>query len=146
MNEPGLALAEHERPVGKLPDGPLVTRPETLLVQALVESGGTRLAGDLQETVVVVAAALGARPVTGGERGRFVEEEELRVAPRLLLLDAPAILELEPAGDPALDLESTHDRPVRIVQAASVAVDEPTRRVGDQLAERGDAVLQRHRR
>ena len=134
MNEPRLALAEQERPVGKLPDGALVTRPETLLVQALVESGGTRLAGDLQETVVVVAAALGARPVTGGERGRFVEEEELRVAPLLLLLDAAALLELEPAGDPTLDLESTHDGSVRIVQAPSVAVDEPTRGIDDQVA------------
>jgi hypothetical protein len=32
------------------------------------------------------------------------------------------------------------------VQATAVAVDEPSRRRGDQLAERGDPVLQRHAR
>ena len=36
------------------------------------------------------------------------------------------------------------DPAVRVVQAAAVAVDEPARRVGDELAERRDTVLQRH--
>jgi hypothetical protein len=31
-----------------------------------------------------------------------------------------------------------------IVEAAAVAVDEPTRRIGDEVAERGHPVLERH--
>ena len=59
-------------------------------MQPLVERAGARSPDDLQEAVVVVATALGARPVTRGERGRLVEEEELGVAPRLLLLERGA--------------------------------------------------------
>jgi hypothetical protein len=84
--------------------------------------------------------------VAGGERRRLVEEEELGEAARLQLVDPPAAFELEPAGDPPFDLEPSDDVPAPVVQTPSVAVHEPARGIGDQLAERRDAVLQRHRR
>jgi hypothetical protein len=82
--------------------------------------------------------------VAGRERGRLVEEEELGEASRLQQrVPAPAA-ELEPAGDPALRRPAPADPPGGVVQAAAVAVDEAARRIGDQLAERRDPVLQRH--
>ena len=83
--------------------------------------------------------------MAGGERRRLVEEEQLREPARLQQprpLPAP---ELEPAGDPALDREAAADPAGLVVQAAAVAVDEAAGRVRDQLPERRDAVLQRHR-
>ena len=53
--------------------------------------------------------------------------------------------ELEPARDPALAVVAPANATVRVMQAAPVAVDEPARRVCDELAERCDAVLQRQR-
>jgi hypothetical protein len=57
-----------------------------------------------EELLGVAATALVARPVCRRARGRLVEEEELRVAPRLHQGRAPAPFELEHAGDPTLDL------------------------------------------
>ena len=77
----------------------------------------------------------------GRERGRLVEEEELRELAGLEQRPALPAAELEPAGDPALPVVAPPDLALRVVEAAAVPVDEPTRRVGDQLAERCDAVL-----
>ena len=55
----------------------------------------------LVEADVVLAPALRARPVAGGERGRLVEEEQLGELPRLHQRRAVPAAELEPAGDPA---------------------------------------------
>jgi hypothetical protein len=84
--------------------------------------------------------------VSRRERGRFVEEEELREAPRLHERMAVPAAEREPAGDPALAVVATADPAAIVVQAAAVAVHETARRVGDQLAERCDTVLERRRR
>jgi hypothetical protein len=83
--------------------------------------------------------------VPGGERGRFVEEEQFR---------EPAGLHERPAV-PATELEATRDPPTRgvvspdpavlVVEAAAVAVHESPRGIGDQLAERRDPVPVRHR-
>ena len=113
-------------------------------MQPLVDRVRARLADDLQEAVVVLAATLGARPVPGCERGRLVEEEELGVTTRLQQLRAAASFELEPAGNPALDLKAAADHAVRVVQAAAVPVHRPARGIRDQVTERSDAVLQRH--
>ena len=53
-------------------------------------------------------------------------------------------LELEAAGDPPAGGEAPTDLASVIVQAAAVAVDEPAGRIGDQLAERRDAIPERH--
>jgi hypothetical protein len=50
-------------------------------VQVVV--GAPRARPQLTEAPVVIAPALGARPVTGGERGRLVQEEELGELARL---------------------------------------------------------------
>jgi len=95
---------------------------------------------------VVLVAAEGAGAVTGGKCCRLVEEEQLGESARLeeaLALPPP---ELQAAGDPASAVEAPPDRPVRVVEAAAVAVDKAPRRVGDQIAERRDPVLKRHER
>jgi hypothetical protein len=97
----------------------------------------------LEEAGVVLAAAFRARAVAGGEGGGVVEEEELGVAARLQQ-SASAVLELEAAGDPAAQGVGAADPAVVVVEGAAVAVDESARRVGDELAEGGDAVLVRH--
>jgi hypothetical protein len=52
---------------------------------------------------------------------------------------------LEPAGNPASAVVVAADAAGGVVQAAAIAVDEAAARVGDQLAERRDAVLEWHR-
>jgi hypothetical protein len=80
-----------------------------------------------------------------GEGGCLVEEEELREAPRLLEWVAVPAAELEAAGDPALARVAPPDTPRVVVEAPAVAVDEAAAGIGDELAERRHAVLQRHR-
>ena len=99
----------------------------------LVRAARTR---EREEPVVVLAAAERAWPVAGRERGRLVEEEQLREAAGLKERVTLPAAELESAGDPALGRPPPPDLPVRVVQAAAVAVDEPARGVGDQVAER----------
>jgi hypothetical protein len=76
------------------------------------------------------------------ERSHLVEEEELRELAGLEKRAALPAAELEPAGDPAPPVETPANATVLVVQAPAVSVDEPTRRVGDELAEGCDAVLQ----
>src|SRR6185369_10583723 len=105
-----------------------------------------RLADDLQEAVVVLAPAQRARAVAGRERGRLVEEEQLGEAPRLEQRSAVPAAEAQAAGDPAAAVVMAADPAARVVQTAPVAVHEPASRGGDQVAERGDAILQSHAR
>src|SRR5262249_7640181 len=94
-----------------------------------------------REANVVLPAAQRAGPVPRRERGRLVEEEELgELAGLHQRLTVPA-LELEPARDPALRGVAAANAPLVVVQAPAVPVDEPPRRVRDQLAERRDAIL-----
>ena len=106
---------------------------------------GMELAPERAEANVVLAPAQRAGTVAGSEGGRLVEEEELREPPRLQQrLPMPAA-ELEPARDPALAVVCPTDSTGGIVQAAAVAVHEAARRIGDQLAEGRDPVLERQR-
>src|SRR5690242_8795112 len=95
-------------------------------MQSTVELVRAGSAGERQVAAVVRVPALGARPVSGRERGCVVEEEKSRVTPwghrPACSVTAP---ELQPARDPALHLPLPADDAVLVVQAAAVAVDEP---------------------
>jgi ABC-type cobalamin/Fe3+-siderophores transport system ATPase subunit len=92
------------------------------------------------EAVVVVPATQCARAVTRGERGRLVEEEELREATGLQQRATLPAAVLELAGDPALARVAPPDAPGVVVQAATIPVDEAAPGMRDQLAERCDSV------
>ena len=97
-------------------------------VELLVDRIGPAPAEERLQPSVVLAAALAAGAMPGGECGRLVEEEELREAAGLEQRVPAAALELEPAGDPALDRVGPADVAGVVVQAAAVAVDEAPRR------------------
>ncbi len=119
-----------------------IPRPgvDPLGVEVQVDRVGTdRLAmalpPDVTEADVVLAPAERTRAVTRGERGRLVQEEQLREPARLQQgLRSPA-LELQPARDPASHSARSSNAPDIVVQAATVAVHEPSRGVRDELAE-----------
>ena len=152
-----LVVGQHERPVGERPErrnvmslraGP---RVEPLGVQSIVDRIGpvlprVQLLPDLDEPNVVLATTERARAVPGSERGRLVEEEQFRELPRLHERRPVPAAELQPARDPSPNAEEPPDAAVLVVHAPAIAVDEPPSRVGDRLTERGDSVLQRHRR
>jgi ketosteroid isomerase-like protein len=94
------------------------------------------------ELVLVPAERAGA--MAGGERRRLVQEEQLGEAAGLKQGPPLPATELEPAGDPALAVVASADATGLIVKAAAVAVDQPTAGVRNQLAERCNAVLERH--
>ena len=131
---------------------PGAARPgiEALLVEPHVDrvcpDVAVETAPPRREPAVVLAAALSARTVPGGERGRLVEEEQLRVPAGPKERRATPPPELDPARDPAPALGAPPDPTRIVVQAAPVPVHEAPPRIGDELAERRDAVLQRHRR
>ena len=112
----------------------------------LIGAGGAgmELGPDLAESHVVGAAAERARPVAGGERRRLVEEEELREPAGLHQRPALPAAELQAACDPALAVVAPPDPPLGVVEAAAVAVDEASRWIGDEVAERRHTVLARH--
>ena len=150
-HEPGRAVEQDERSVRELLRLPLVHAPpgdavsEPLQMEPPVELVGARRAREAEEAAVVRVPALGARPVSCGERSGVVEEEEARVAARRhRSARPPATAELQPAGDPPLRLPLPPDDPGLVVEAATIAVDEPALGRLDQLAERRDAVAQRH--
>jgi hypothetical protein len=117
-------------------------------VQPPVDRVGAALTVEVEpqrrEPVVVLASALGARAVTGRERRRLVEEEELREAPGTHERRTAATAELQAARDPAPHLVRPADAAVRVVQAATVAVDEAAGRIRDQFSERSHSGPQRH--
>ena len=96
---------------------------------------------DREETPVILAAAEGARTVSGGESRSLVEEEELGKAPGLHQRMPMPASKREPAGDPALAVVAAANAALVVVQATPVAVDETACRVGDDLAQRCDSVL-----
>ena len=105
-----------------------------------------QVAPDRDQAVVVLAPAFRTRTMPGCERRHFVEEEELGVAAGLQQWTSAPAAELEPARDPALHREAASDAALAIVKTAAIAVHEATGRVRDQIAERRDAVLERHLR
>jgi len=70
----------------------------------LVYSGAARI----PESVVALSAALGAGPVSGGERGGFVEEEQLGIT-SLGHYFPRATLEFKKARDPTPAFVAAHD-------------------------------------
>ena len=76
-----------------------------------------QLAPDLSEPDVVLSAAERARTMTGRERGRLVQEEQLGEPARLQQRAALPAAELEPTRDPALPVEAPPDPPGIVVQA-----------------------------
>lgn len=143
QREPGLAVVQDERAVGQVAHAQM--RSCALAVEPLVDVIRSTLADDLHEAVVVLAAALGARPVAGCERGGLVEEEEARIPAGRHRVRAVAAPELEPARDPALYLELPPYASIGVVEAAAIAVDESPFGHGDQVAERRHAVPAGHR-
>src|SRR5205085_2936165 len=100
---------------------------------------------EAEEAAVIRVPALGARPVSGSQRRSVVEEEEARVAARRYRPTYPAsAAKLQPAGDPSPPLPVPADDPVFVVEAATIAVDEPALRRLDQIAERRHVGAQRH--
>ena len=79
------------------------------------------------------------------EGGGLVKEEQLGVAPGRHERAASPAPELELASDPPLDGVPPADSALLVMQAAPVAVDEPSGGTGNELTEWGDPVLQRHR-
>ena len=150
-----LVVVEDERSVGQVAGVRIVMQLragfgcEALGVELRVDRVGSFLsrmevAPERGEACVVLAPAERARAVTGGERGRLVEEEQLCEPPRLQLRTAVPAAELQPARDPSPAVVMAPDPTARVVQAAAVSVDEPACGIGDELAERSDAVLKRH--
>ena len=149
------AGAQDERAVGEVRQGGVVeevgARPrlDPLGVELRVDRVGAdlirvELAPDLAEPDVVLAAAERARAVPGRERRRLVEEEQLGEPAGLQQRLAVPAAEPETARDPPLAVEPPADPAPLIVQAPTVAVHETATGFGDQLAERGDTVPQRH--
>ncbi len=102
-------------------------------------------APDLHEPHVVISPTECARAMAGGERGRLVQEEQLREPAGLHQRRAVPPAERQPAGDPALPVEPPPDDAGIVVQAAAVPVDGATCRIGDQVAERCHPIPLRHR-
>jgi len=105
-----------------------------------------QFAPDLDEPNVVLPPAHRAWPVSRGERGGLVEEEQLREPARLHHRRTVPPPEPKATRDPACAAEAPTDVAGLVVEAPSIAVHEPPRGVSDQLTERGHPVLQRHRR
>ena len=149
------AVVEHDRAVRQVVErrGVEATLARDRLDPLVLESHVDRVGADVavepaperREPVVVLPAAEGARAMTRRERRRLVEEEELGEAcPGLEEWRAVPVLEDQAARDPASYLPAPPDPPLGVVQAAAIPVDEAARRCRDEIAERRDAVLERH--
>jgi hypothetical protein len=122
---------------------------DPLTVELLVDGVSSELpwverAPKLAEPHVILAAAQGARAVSGSKRGRFVEEEQLSELPWLHERLAVPTAELEPTRDPTPAVVAPADPALIVVEASAVAVDKPARAMRDQLTARRDPVAERH--
>src|SRR5262245_48575828 len=96
------------------------------------------------EAAKVRVSAFPARAMAGRQRGRLVQEEQLRVP--IGGHDRPVpTAKREDTGDPGAitACDPSHHPPAGLVEAPTVPHEHAARRRGDQLAERGDAVLER---
>ena len=154
-HKPWLSGVEHERAVGEVakrrrvaPLGAcrqveaLGVQPRVHLVGGRPAAAGTR--ADVQEAVVVGSPAEGAGAVAGGKRGRLVEKEQLGEPARPQQAPALPAAEFKLARDPAPAVVVAADSAGGVMQAAAISIDETPARVGDQLAEWRDPVLERH--
>ncbi len=108
-------------------------------------SAGMHAPPDSGEPFVVRMAAERARTMAGGECRRLVEKEELGELAGLQEGAPVPVAKLELTGDPTLAVEAPSDAAMLVVEATAVAVNEATRRNGDELAERCDTVLAQKR-
>src|SRR4051794_30953473 len=99
----------------------------------------------LAEGVEALPTTLCTGAVPCGQGGRFIQEEQLGVMTWLHDL-ALATSKLQPADDPALQLPRPLDAALGVVEDAPVAHEGAPFRGGNDLAERGDTILPRHRR
>ena len=88
-------------------------------------------------------AAFRARTMPGGQRGCFVEKEELRIPLWLHHGPMPAA-QFQKARDPAPDLPRPHDPPRVVVKNTAVAHHKPATGERHDITERRNSVLQRH--
>ena len=94
----------------------------------------------------ILAPALAAWAVAGGESGRLVEKEQLGVLTGRHDR-AAQILERKPATDPVrMSPARCAEPPSRVVQDTAVAHQGAACRIRDNLARGRDPILQRHRR
>jgi hypothetical protein len=154
-HQPGCRFEQDERRIGELVQRFLVVELgardgiDSLELELGVDRVGSHPSGvkvspDIRESSVVLATTEGARTMAGGQRGRLVEEEQLRETAGLHERTALPTAKLEPASDPPFPVRTTADAPRLIVEAATVPVDKATRGVRDQLAERCDPILKGH--
>ena len=147
---------EDERTVGELLESrsvkPSLARSsvDPLRVELSVDGLGSGLAWmqigpETGQFGVVGAPALRAGPVPSREGGRIVKEEQLGVAAGGHKRRASPAPELELASDPPLDAIRPADPALLVMQAAAVAVDEPSGGSGNELTEWRNSVLSRHR-
>src|SRR5690349_19161211 len=104
-----------------------------------------RLRPFLRESLRINAAALETGAMPGSKRSHLVEEKQVGVAGRPPHIVAPPF-ELEHAADPLARSPAPLPQTLVITMEAPAAVAEhrAARRRRDQLAERRDAILQRH--
>jgi hypothetical protein len=96
------------------------------------------------ETDVVLAPAKRTWAMTRGERGRLVQEEQLRELARLQQRAPVPAAELQATRDPPSYRPLSSNTSEIVVQTATVPVHEPPGWVRDELAEGRDAVLEWH--
>jgi len=82
--------------------------------------------------------------VAGRQRDGLVEEEQLGVRARAHHR-TPAPAKAGETRDSAPSLRVAHDAPIGLVQTAAIAHQQPARLGGDEIAERRDPILERHR-
>jgi hypothetical protein len=129
-DEPGCAVAKHERSIGELVEHArcrkllACARRDALEVELLVDRigagpTGMELVPDVPEANIVLSATEGTRSVAGRERRGLVEEEELCEATWLEKRSPPPAAEFEPAGDPALAVVASANAAGLVVEAAA---------------------------
>ena len=129
--------------------GAPASRLDALAVEPRVDHVGPGLAGGARATARGSGRSPRAgTPRTAGGRRRRRSPRRGRTAPCTSPVAAAAFAAVRGtrAGrrSSAAPAYRRRIRPSRVVQAAAVPVDEAPRRVRDELAERRDAVLQRH--
>src|SRR5262249_5324262 len=103
-----------------------------------------RLAPIFGKCLGILAAAFEAWPVAGGERGRFIEKEQLGIEPTPHL--AFALFELGYTADPLPRYPAAARERLRVgmKSPAAIAHEQAARGGDEQFTERIDAILQRH--
>ena len=125
--------------------------PQTLVVEHVIHFRGARTAAQtvcdapkFGETIRILSPAFETGPVAGSERGRLIEKKQLSIVSSPYV--AMPSFEREHAANPLPRSPAPRcERPrVGVKAPAAIAHESAARRVGKKLAERVDAILQRH--